>query len=89
MVNKYERKPQYILDLHGYTTSEAQKELDDLFKNSIYSHVRIITGKGAFRATGPVLQTFVKQYLFKKGYRYNPAKLQDGGEGAFEVFVGR
>ncbi|MDP3956130.1 MAG: Smr/MutS family protein [bacterium] len=85
-MNKYERIPDYIIDLHGYTTREAKDELDKLFKNN-YKHVRVITGKGTFRETGPVLRTFVKKYLVQKGYRYNPAKIADGGDGALEVFT--
>lgn len=87
VVNKYERIPGLILDLHGYTVAEARLALDQLFASPAHSHVRIITGKGAHRATGPVLQTFVKKYLGERSIRYNPAKIADGGDGAFEVFL--
>ena len=59
-MNKYERIPDHILDLHGYTTREAEAQLDHILKKGGYSHVRVITGKGTFRSTGPVLKTFVQ-----------------------------
>lgn len=86
-MNKYERVPEHILDLHGYTTREAGALLDELIRNGNYAHVRVITGTGAQRETGPVLRTFVRNYLAGRNIRYNQAKLSDGGEGAFEVFL--
>lgn len=87
MGNKYERKPEYTLDLHGHTTREAQVVLDELCTNSPYTHVRIITGKGTLRSTGPVLREFVKKYLNAHGITFNPSKIQNGGEGSLEVFL--
>ena len=86
-VNKYERIPGLILDLHGYTVAEARVALNQLVVSGAYSHVRIITGKGAHRVTGPVLQTFVKKYLDARTIRWKPSKIADGGDGAFEVFL--
>lgn len=86
-MNKYEQIPDHILDLHGYTTREAKELLDGLLKSKKYRHVRVITGKGTLRETGPVLRPFVREYLAGNGIRYNQSKLQDGGEGAFEVFL--
>ncbi len=87
MANKYERKPEYILDLHGYTVREAQAMLDELFRNSQYTHIRIITGKGTHRSTGPILREFVKKYLNTRGINFSPSKIQDGGDGSLEVFL--
>ncbi len=87
MTNKYERIPEYIVDLHGYTTNEARQLLDTLLANSTYKHIRIITGKGSLRSTGPVLREFVKKYLHSHAIKCNPSKIKDGGEGALEVFL--
>ena len=62
-MNKYERVPDYILDLHGYTTREAKEVLEDILDGGEFRHIRIITGKGTFRETGPVLRTFVENFL--------------------------
>jgi DNA-nicking Smr family endonuclease len=86
-MNKYEKMPEYILDLHGFTTKEAEGILDELIAAGEYTHVRIITGKGAFRETGPVMRNFVEGYLEDHDIRFNISKLYNGGEGAFEVFL--
>ncbi len=86
-MNKYERTPEYVIDLHGYTTSEAEGMLRALLKNREYSHVRIIVGKGSHSANGPVLRDFVKRYLGARNVRFNQSKPKDGGEGALEVFL--
>lgn len=86
-MNKYERQPEYILDLHGYTTREAGEALDELIEAGEYRHVRIITGKGAFRETGPVLKNYVEAYLKRREIKFQTAKLYNGGEGALEVFL--
>jgi DNA-nicking Smr family endonuclease len=87
MVNKYQQKPEHILDLHGYTSEESRVLLDSLFRERKYFHVRIITGRGNNSANGPVLPNFVRRYLDGHGARYNQAKLNDGGDGALEVFL--
>jgi len=84
-MNKYRQIPDCILDLHGRTIPEAEILLDDLFSKK-HSHVRIITGKGMHSKNGPVLQAFVKEYLQIRNIRFNQSKIQDGGEGALEVF---
>ncbi len=86
-MNKYERKPETIIDLHGHTTQEAKVVLDELVKELKYTHVRIITGKATFRETGPVLKNFVQNYLDKHNVKYQTAKLYNGGDGALEVFL--
>lgn len=85
-MNKYERTPEHVIDLHGYTTSETEETLRALLKSAEYSHVRIIVGKGSHSADGPVLRDFVKQYLAMRNVRFNPSKPKDGGDGALEVF---
>jgi len=86
-MNKYERTPEMVLDLHGYTTEEVKSLLDKMLAEHRYSHVRIITGKCSFREHGPVLAPFVRSYLEGKNINFNQAKIQDGGEGALEVFL--
>ena len=85
-MNKYERIPEYILDLHGHTTREAKELLDELLEEE-YKHVRIITGKGQFRETGPVMRNFVEQYLRLREIKFENAKLNNGREGAFEDYL--
>lgn len=86
-MNKYERTPEEVIDLHGYTTSEAEEMLHTLLKNREYSHVRIIVGRGTHSVDGPVLGDFVKRFLSTRNVRFNPSKLKDGGDGALEVFL--
>lgn len=85
-MNKYERTPDHIIDLHGYTTHEAEETLRALLKNTEYKHVKIIVGKGSHGENGPVLGVFVRRYLAMRNVRFNTSKLKDGGEGALEVF---
>lgn len=86
-MNKYERIPEHTIDLHGYTTSEAEEMLRTLVKEAEYSHVRIIVGKGSHGSNGPVMRDFVKHYFSARNIRFNQSKPEDGGEGALEVFL--
>lgn len=87
MPNKYEQNPEIEIDLHGKTMAESKVILDELIEDQEYVYVRVIVGKGAHSANGPVLPHFVRNYLTERNIRYNPAKLRDGGEGALEVFL--
>ncbi len=86
-MNKYQKTPDYIIDLHGRTKREAEILLDSLFAVNLYPHIRVITGKGNHGKDGAVIRTFVKEYLNEKGLRFNQSKIEDGGEGALEVFT--
>jgi DNA-nicking Smr family endonuclease len=86
-MNKYEKIPQHIVDLHGFTTQEAKELLEDIILEKAYKHIRVITGKGTFRETGPVLRTFVQNFLKSQDIQFTTAKLHNGGEGALEVFL--
>lgn len=85
-MNKYQRSPDMIIDLHGYTIPEAQGAIEELFNKDVYSHIRIITGKGIHSENGPVIKDFIRSYLERKNIHFIQSKIQDGGEGAFEVF---
>ena len=80
------RTPSRIIDLHGYTTAEAKVALDELVRSQD-SYVRIIVGKGNHSENGPVLREFVKRFLLSKNIHFNQSKIQDGGDGALEVFL--
>lgn len=86
-MNKYEKIPEDTIDLHGKTVREALEYLEDYFLEHDYKHIRIITGKAAFRETGPVLRTAVENFLKNKNIRFEYAKLYNGGEGALEVYL--
>ncbi len=85
-MNKYLRTPSQIIDLHGYTTSEAKIVLDELLKGNM-GYVRVIVGKGNHSKDGPVLRDYVKKYFLSKNIHFNQSKIGDGGEGALEVFI--
>ena len=85
-MNKYLQVPKSVIDLHGCTTAEARLILDDIVKEHA-THVRIITGKGTHSENGPILRDFVKNYLNDRKVRFSQSKIQDGGEGALEVFL--
>jgi DNA-nicking Smr family endonuclease len=86
MVNKYQQNAEAEIDLHGYTTIESKEILDDLISERKYKHIRIIVGKGNNSANGPILPSFVKNYLDSRDIRYSQSKIQHGGEGALDVF---
>jgi DNA-nicking Smr family endonuclease len=86
-MNKYERIPEYILDLHRQTLREAEVTLLSILKAKKYNHIRIITGKGLHSSNGPVIKNFVRSLLQSKNIKFSQSKIADGGEGAFEVFL--
>ncbi len=87
--NKYGRATDAELDLHGYTKDEALDELFDflaLAKQKNYRYVRVIAGKGIHSLNGiGVLNEAVRQYLRDCAYKFSVAKINDGGDGAFNV----
>lgn len=85
--NKYLQEPEHTIDLHGYTTYESKEILDQLLVERQFAHIRIIIGKGLNSENGPVLPDFVKNYLNTHNIRFNQSKIQNGGEGALEVFL--
>jgi DNA-nicking Smr family endonuclease len=87
--NKYKQEPDLILDFHGMTTAECKDGLDTILKNREHRHLRIIVGKGTRSQNGPVLPDFVRNYLTTHNIRFSQSKIQDGGEGALEVYLAR
>ena len=85
-MNKYERIPERIIDLHGKTCREAEMLLSDIFKKGKFSHMRIITGKGIYREKVGTLHECVRNYFIKNNLSYNPSKRENGGDGAFEIY---
>ena len=76
------QQPQAVLDLHGYFLAEAEETVDDFLeeaRDKNYRFVRIITGKGE------VLNPWLAEYLFARGINYQPARPNQGGEGAFDI----
>ena len=87
-MNKYLKTPDDIIDLHGYMVAEAKILLDSLVSKKQQKHIRIITGRGVHGQNGPVIKNFVMKYLGDRNIRFNQSKIQDGGEGSLEVFMG-
>lgn len=87
MANKYLQNAEKEIDLHRYTTSESEEILNSLLREGKYKHIRIIVGRGNNSINGPILPNYVKNYLNSRNVRYNQSKIQDGGEGALEVFL--
>ncbi len=85
-MNKYKQNAEREIDLHGYTTNETEIILNSLVIGNKYRHVQIIVDKGNNSTNGPVLPNFVRNYLNTRNIHYNQSKLEDGGEGAIEVF---
>lgn len=86
-MNKYQRIPETIIDLHGHTVAQADSILQSIIRENNYKHIRIITGIGKFRQQGGVLKHYVFEFFSKRGYRILPAKRNEGGDGAYEVFL--
>lgn len=77
----------YILDLHGYTTLRAKSMLEECIDEGEYAHIRVITGTGSGRSEGPVLKTFITNFLREEGIYFTEAEKYNGGGGALEVFL--
>lgn len=85
------RRGQYRIeaevDLHGYNSDGARKELINFIayaQNHNYRCIRIIHGKGNNYAKGPVLKPLVNSWLRQKSeiLAFCSARPQDGGTGA-------
>lgn len=86
-MNKYQRAPDAVIDLHGHTIRESTHILLQLLEQSDVSHARVIVGKGTHSPKGPVLRDYVKDFLHSRDIRFAQSKINDGGEGALEVYL--
>lgn len=86
-MNKYERIPEKVIDLHGHTVRNSALILEELLDKNPPPHVRIIVGKGNHSKGGAVLREYVKDFLHTHNIRFAQSKLSDGGEGALEVYL--
>ncbi len=85
-MNKYQHTPEEVIDLHGHTVRKAESVLRELLSRGASLHARIIVGKGNHSTEGPILRTFVKNFLHERNIHFTQSKLKDGGEGALEVY---
>ena len=86
-MNKYPRIPEKVIDLHGHTIQKSTNVLEELLAEETLSHVRIIVGKGTHSKSGGVLRGFVKEFFALRNIRFVQSKINDGGEGALEVYL--
>ena len=87
-MNKYPQQPQATYDLHGLRSWEVEDELVRIFgvaKESGYSIIHVIVGKGNNSSGVPVVRTMAQDLLVRRGYRYRFAKRQEGGEGVLVI----
>ncbi len=88
MGSKYEFSINATLDLHRYTITEALDAVEIFLEDAAdkgFTLVRIITGKGIHSTGGKTLREAVPAWLAAHGYSYRPAKISQGGDGAFLV----
>lgn len=85
---------QDCLDLHGFTVSEAEAEVEAFIKLAVmrkFSCVKIIHGRGLRSPRGPVLKEALIKWLslrFKKNViAFSSARQRDGGLGAVYVLL--
>jgi DNA-nicking Smr family endonuclease len=86
--NKYAPVIDSVLDLHGYTTSQAIDAVDAflrLSRQKQYTRVSLITGKGNRSLQGSVLKPTIQSYLLSHNLSFRDAKIQEGGSGAIIV----
>jgi DNA-nicking Smr family endonuclease len=76
-----------VVDLHGYTTLKAKSILKEYLDSGEYTHLRVITGTGVGRSEGPILRTFITNFLRDEGICFHFAEKYNGGEGALEVYL--
>ncbi|MFM2392960.1 MAG: hypothetical protein RLZZ546_942 [Bacteroidota bacterium] len=86
-LNNDTNEPELVIDLHGYTTFEAEEFLSEILDSNQYFFLRIIVGKGKNSENGAVLRDFVKNYLKQRRINYSYASPRNGGEGALDVFL--
>ena len=90
-INKYLQQPEVELDLHGLTKDEASTALTSFLARARADRlltVRIVVGQGRHSAEGKsILPDYVAGLLRAKGYKFNQAKISEGGAGALIVKI--
>ena len=90
-MNKYEKIPDHVVDLHGRRIAEVEILLDSILTNKTYQYVLVITGKGNHSSEEPVLHQAVASWLRDAGrttvLEFGPAPREMGGSGAYVVFL--
>lgn len=87
--NKFERKIEAEIDLHGLRLKEAQEEFVALLERALSDDLRcfrVITGKGLHSASGVgVINAMVKDILKAHGIKFRAGKPDEGGDGVVIV----
>jgi DNA-nicking Smr family endonuclease len=103
-IKKGKTRPEDVLDLHGYTVSQAYSHLEKFLQKAVYRDLRlilVITGKGALdvennfkiNSKGILRRSFINWLNTERLSQYIiqslPAHRTHGGEGAFYVYLKR
>lgn len=84
--NKFERKIEAEIDLHGLKLREAQENFVDLLEKALENdlkRIRIVTGKGLHSKNGvAVIKNMVVDILQAHQIDYREGKPDEGGGGA-------
>lgn len=90
-IKQYLERPDGELDLHGLRQDEAMAELADFLHKAErlgWERVKIITGRGLNSPDGRgVLRDRAEAFLRSHNYRFQAAKLADGGAGCLMVDI--
>ena len=85
------------LDLHGMTQDQAYMTLENFIGVQLEKNARnilVITGKGSARNSEGILKKRFPEWIAQSKYnnqilKYVPARPQDGGKGAFYIYLRR
>lgn len=96
-ISKLQPHQVWVIDLHGYSLSEAHHRLEDVFKRALTRHIRvlrIITGKGRDDHSAETLtlrrifpQWMRESFFESRIVKYRQASPEQGGAGAFIIFL--
>jgi DNA-nicking Smr family endonuclease len=86
---------QKVLDLHGYTSEDAEALFEEFLKDSIRSTLRcikVIHGRGLKSKAGPVLKEKLKEWIMRAMHRkwitgFSSALMKEGGPGATNILL--
>lgn len=87
--NKFERKIEAEIDLHGLRLKEAQIEFVGLLEAALeqdLQRIRVITGKGLHSVNGTgVIKEMAIDILRAHRIKYREGKPEEGGEGVLII----